>query len=117
MQPYEKLDAWKAAHALAVEIHRTVRRWPAEERYALTAQVRRAGFSIPLNIVEGRARLGRREFRRFLDIAWGSLAEVEYALRLARELGYLTADEFDRLQTLRDQVAKPLFGLMRSMSS
>jgi four helix bundle protein len=116
MQPYEKLDAWKAAHRLAVEIHRAVRRWPGEERYALTAQIRRAGFSIPLNIVEGRARLGRKEFRRFLDTAWGSLAEVEYSLRLARDLGYLTPDEFERLETLRDQVAKPLYGLLRAMS-
>jgi four helix bundle protein len=115
MQPYEPLDAWRAAHELAVAVHRATDRWPATERYGLTAQVRRAAFSVPLNIVEGRARFGPREFRRFLDIAWGSLAELEYSLRLAQDLGYLTPDAFKSLQVLRDKTAKPLFGLLRSV--
>ena len=87
MRPYDELDAWKASHALALAIYNATKNWPRDERYGLTAQIRKAGFSIPTNIVEGRAKLGRREFRRFLDISWGSLAEVEYTLRLAKDLG------------------------------
>lgn len=115
MHPYEKFEAWKAAHALALAVYQCTKRWPAEERYGLTAQVRRAAVSVPLNIVEGRARFGRKEFRRFLDIAWGSLAEVGYTLRLARDLGILPPAEYDTLEASRATVGKPLYGLLRSM--
>ena len=87
MLPYERFDAWKAAHALAIAIHEQTRAWPKEERYGLTAQIRKSVFSVPVNIVEGQARRGPKEFRRFLDIAWGSLAEVGYTLRYAHDLG------------------------------
>ena len=117
MQPYEQLDAWKASHALALSIYRATRSWPVEERYGLSAQIRKAAFSVPANIVEGRAKLGPKEFRRFLDISWGSLAEVEYTLHLARDLGYLAAPAFDELKGLCRTAAKPLFGLLRSMGS
>ncbi|MGB7211072.1 MAG: four helix bundle protein [Gemmatimonadales bacterium] len=116
MQPYERLEAWRTAHALALEIHRLTRQWPADERYGLTAQIRRAAFSVPANIVEGRARRGPKEFRRFLDIAWASLAEVEYTLRFARDLGHLSEESFTSLEALRTAAAKPLFGLLRSLS-
>jgi four helix bundle protein len=115
MQPYEELEAWKASHALALEIHRVTKTWPREERFGLTAQIRRAAFSVPNNIVEGRARLGKKEFRRFLDVAWGSLAETEYTLRYAHDLGYLTPDAYCALASLRDAAARPLFGLLRAM--
>ena len=115
MQPYEELDAWKASHALALAIFRTTNTWPRDERFGLTAQIRRAGFSVPANIVEGRAKLGRKEFRRYLDISWGSLSEVEYTLQFARDLGYLEAQAYEELKGLCRTAAKPLFGRMRSM--
>ena len=115
MQPYEELDAWKRADDLAAAIYEVTRRWPAEERYGLTSQVRRAAFSVAVNIVEGRARRGKPEFRRFLDMAWASLAEVEYSLRFAHRIGLLDAEGFARLESLRNATAKPLFGLLRSM--
>lgn len=115
MQPYEQLDAWKASHAFALAVHQTTRSWPIDERYGLTAQIRKAAFSVPNNIVEGRARRGKKEFRHFLDIAWGSLAETEYTLRYARDLGYLAPEALAGLIKLRDAAAKPLFGLLRSM--
>ncbi len=117
MQPYEQLDAWKASHALALAIYQATKVWPRDERYGLTAQIRKAGFSVPANIVEGRAKLGPKEFRRFLDISWGSLAEVEYTLHLALDLGYLTPSSYDELKGLCRTAAKPLFGLLRSMGA
>jgi len=115
MHPYEKFDAWKAAHTFAIAAYRQTKLWPADERYGLVSQVRRAAFSVPANIVEGRARLGRKEFRRFLDIAWGSLSEVGYALHFAHDVGILGAKEYEDLEVLRAAAAKPLHGLLRSM--
>src|SRR5213594_4148701 len=74
-QPYERFEAWKSCHALALEVYRISASWPAGERFGLTAQARRAAFSSPANIVEGSARRGAREFRYFLNVAVGSLAE------------------------------------------
>lgn len=117
MQPYERLIAWQRAHAFALEVHRATAQWPKEERYGLTSQVRRAAFSSAVNIVEGCARRGRREFRRFLDISYASLAEAGYILLLARDLGYLTEADQRTLETSRSAVAAPLFKLMRAMDN
>jgi four helix bundle protein len=73
MVPYERFDAWKIAHQLALEVYAITERWPANERFGLTAQVRRAALSAPTNIAEGSAKRGSRELRRYLDIALGSL--------------------------------------------
>jgi four helix bundle protein len=115
MHPYERFDAWKAAHAFALAAYRQTKTWPDAERYGLVSQVRRAAFSVPANIVEGRARLGRKEFRRFLDIAWGSLSEVGYALHFAHDVGILSTGDYEELERLRSDAAKPLLGLLRSM--
>src|SRR5438105_3283953 len=87
--PYERLHAWRECHELALAVYRATKSFPAEERYGLTSQTRRASFSAAVNIVEGSARRSSREFRRFLDISLSSLTEVGYALRFARETGLL----------------------------
>lgn len=81
MVPYERFDAWKISHQLALEVYEITERWPANERYGLTSQIRRAAISAPTNIAEGSAKRGPRELRRYLDIALGSLSEVSYLLR------------------------------------
>ena len=89
MQPvYQRIEAWRASHALVLALYEATRGWPAEERYGLTAQVRRAAISVPLNIAEGAARRGSRDYARFLNMALGSMAEVDYCLQLAHDLGY-----------------------------
>jgi four helix bundle protein len=103
MMPYEKFAAWKVTHELALEVYRTTDHWPTSERYQLTAQVRRAALSAPTNIAEGAAKRGSREFRRYLDIALGSLSEVSYLLRFARDRGILDDDAFGALEELRNQ--------------
>jgi len=115
MQPHERFVAWQRAHAFALEVHKATSGWPKEERYSLTSQARRAAFSVALNIVEGCARRGRREFRRFLDISYASLAEAGYILVLARDLGYISSDEQARLESVRGTVGAPLYKLMRAM--
>ena len=90
LPPYERFEAWKLAHELALEIYRISERWPAAERYQLTSQVRRAALSVPTNIAEGAAKKGVREFGRYLDIARGSLSELSYLLRFSKDRGVMS---------------------------
>jgi len=115
MKPYEKLDAWRLAHELALAIYRVTARFPKGQLYGVTAQARRAALSVPTNIVEGSAKRGHREFRRFLDIAIGSLAELSYLLRFARDLGILTPEDWTRLDTQRERVGIVTWRLYQSI--
>jgi four helix bundle protein len=91
---------------LALGVYRKTNQYPAQERYGLTSQTRRAAFSAAVNIVEGSSRKSRKEFRRFLDIALSSLTEVGYALRFAREAGFLPEQDW---AILSDQQARARF--------
>ena len=117
MQPYERFEVWKRAHRLALDVYRYTKSWPAEERYGLTSQIRRSAFSVPVNIVEGSARRGKAEFRKFLDYAFASLAEVGYTLRFAKDLGLIPPEAAERLEVDRADVSRLLFLLMRSMTA
>jgi four helix bundle protein len=81
----------------------------------LISQVRRAAYSAAANIAEGSARLGHAEFRKYLNITLGSLAELSYALRLARDLEYLKLEEWGEMEALRDHAARLTWGLYRSL--
>ena len=113
MMPYEKYEAWKASHALALAVYRSTEGWPVREIYGLTAQMRRAALSVPTNIAEGSAKLGPRELRRYLDIALGSLSELSYLLRFSREMGFLESEEWQRLDMMRNQAGRQVWGLYR----
>ena len=95
MIDYHRLEVWRRAHKLTMEVYRVTRMFPSEERYALTVQLRRAMTSVPCNIVEGSARSTDRAFASFIEIAEGSAAEVQYELQLAQELGYLEPSVYD----------------------
>src|SRR5437879_12978195 len=97
MAHYKTLKAWQHAQRLAIECVKAARAFPDYEQHALADQLRRACYSVPLNIAEGNTRQGSREYRRFLDTARGSLAEVETIIEMARELEYLGPGEFGRL--------------------
>jgi four helix bundle protein len=106
MLPYERFDAWKMTHELALKVYDLTERWPTQERYGLTAQIRRAALSAATNIAEGTAKRGPRELRRYLDISLGSLSEVSYLLRFSRDRGLLAQPDFDALDDARDQAGK-----------
>jgi len=116
MMPYERLDTWSRSHELVILIYRITGSWPKNELYGLTSQTRRSAFSIPLNIAEGAAKKGSREFRRFLDMSLGSFSEVTYCLKLARDLGYLTQDDWEQVDKTRSSVGKLLWGLYQSIA-
>lgn len=113
--PYERFEAWKLAHLLALELYRTTDGWPRAERYELTSQLRRAALSVPTNIAEGVAKQGVRELSRFLGIALGSLSEVSYLLMFARDRNLLADDEWERLDKLRNRVGKLTWGLLQAV--
>jgi len=115
MESHEQLEAWRMAHRLTLEVYQATDRWPRSERYELTTQARRAAILVPANIAEGVARRGSREFRRFLDIARGSLAELSYLLVLARNRGLLEEREWLALDELRNEVGKLTWGLLRAL--
>ena len=114
---YRTLVAWQRADDLFVRLHHVAAHAiPEQERFVLTAQLRRAALSVPANIVEGTARHHRTEARQFLRIALSSLAEVGYCVHVAHRLGYLS--ETIRLELESDirRVAAPLIGLIRRQS-
>ena len=115
MPTHHTLKAWQHSERLAVECVKAASRFPDFEQQALADQLRRACYSIPLNIAEGCSRKGSREYRRFLDTAWGSLAEVQTVLTIARDVGYLQPSEFGRLEALATETSKTLFGLLRKI--
>jgi four helix bundle protein len=117
MPPYRNLKAWEHATKLAVACVKAARRFPDYEQDGLADQLRRAAYSIPINIAEGSARKGSRDYKRFLDIATGSLAEVETILGIARDLGYVAPADYSRLDAQATETGKTLYGLLRKVGT
>ena len=113
---YERIVAWRLSHELALAIYHATKSFPADERYGIVSQMRRAALSVPTNIVEGAARRGVGEFRQFLNIAWSSLAELSYHLFFCTEMGYLSATDRARLDRLRSRAARMTWALMQKVS-
>ena len=114
---YRDLDVWQFAMDIVIEIYRVTRAFPAEEKFGLIAQLRRAAVAIPSNIAEGRNRLGAAEFRRFVSIARGSVAEVETQLAVAVGLEFISFDEIASLSSKLDRLSKMSFSLYRSLTN
>jgi four helix bundle protein len=106
MMPYERSSAWKACHDLVLALYRTTESWPRHELFGLTSQSRRAAYSAAANIAEGMAKQGTRELRRYLDISLGSLHELSYALRVARDLNLGERADVDKLEALHTSACK-----------
>ena len=115
LKPHERLQAWVACHELALMVYRHSGHWPAGEKYGLTAQARRAAYSAAANIAEGAAKRGIKEYRRHLNVSIGSLAEVAYALQLARDLGYMSQDQWGETEALRDHAGRHTWGLYHAL--
>ena len=112
MRPFEELRVWQAAHGLTLDLYRETAEFPRDEIYGLTSQMRRAAASIGANIAEGSAR-GDSEFHQHLRIALGSAAELEYHLLLAKDLGFLSATDYELSQKRVLEVQRMLASLAR----
>jgi four helix bundle protein len=115
MQRYQQLKAWEHAHTFAIAVFRATEGWPKREWYGVAAQVRRSAYSVPANIAEGASKRSRKEFRHFLDIAIGSLDETHYGLRFAADLGFVDRATQDRLEAMRVEASKCLWGLANTV--
>ena len=93
MLNFKDLAIWQRSHQLTIDIYRATLKFPKEEIYGLTSQIRRAVASIPTNIAEGCGRRTNAELANFLNIASGSASEVEYEILLAKEVGYITEEQ------------------------
>jgi four helix bundle protein len=114
---YRDLIVWQKAFVLAVTIYRETLYFPAEEKYGITSQLRRACVSIPSNIAEGEGRRSPSEFRRYLFIALGSLKEAETQILISDALGYFKPNEASKLMTIAAEVGRLLNGLSNSLSN
>ncbi len=115
MAPHKRLVAWQECHKLVLAVYKATESFPKHELYGLTSQVRRAAFSAAANIVEGVSRKGSNEFRRFLDISLGSLAEVEYALEVALALQYVKPEMYATLESQQQRARFLTWKLKRSL--
>lgn len=106
---------WQKAHRLTLEVYKTTLRFPAEERYGLSTQLRRSASSICSNIAEGYTK-SRKDFIRFLSIARGSLEETKYHLILSKDLNYLDEKTFEMIFTMSDEIGKMLYSLVKRLS-
>ena len=112
---FRDLEVWREAMLLVEEIYAASRRFPAEERFGLTSQLRCAAISIPSNIGEGQRRKRRKAFLNHLDIALGSQGEVDVQNELALRLKFFSAAEHALVQTRVDRVGRMLNGLIVSL--
>jgi four helix bundle protein len=112
---FRKLLVWQRAHELVLAVYKMTDKFPKSEMFALTSQLRRAAVSIPANIAEGQGAGTKPQFARYLDIAKGSLSEVEYYLVLAKDLQYIKPETYTETESLRSEVGFLLYRLIGSM--
>jgi four helix bundle protein len=115
VENFKDLKVWGKAHGLTLAIYGTTRRFPKDEMYGLTSQIRRAAASIGANLAEGCGRRSDGEMRRFVQIARGSANELEYHLVLARDLGFLTVTEFREFESKTLEIERMLAALAQRL--
>ncbi|MDP2637435.1 MAG: four helix bundle protein [Candidatus Levybacteria bacterium] len=111
---YRRLIAWQLADKFAWEVYGISDQFPKDELYGLTSQTRRSALSVPLNIVEGYSRNSKNEFRQFLKIALGSLAEAGYLLEFAFKRNYMTKTDYEKIIAIKEECGRVIWKLMKS---
>ncbi len=114
IEHFTDAEAWKHGHKLVIKIYKKTKKFPKEELFGLTSQLNRAAISITANIAEGLGRYSYKERIRFFYMSRGSLFEVENFIILARDLGYLSEDEYNILKIQIVETRKTLNGFIRS---
>ncbi len=108
MQDFKKLKIWEKSHQLTLAIYEATRKFPQDELYGLTSQIRRSCASIPANIAEACGRGGRTEFSRFLQVSMGSASELKFHLLLAHDLPFIEDAEYKKLESLAVEMKRKL---------
>ena len=114
--PFKRLKVWQKSVQLVVEIYRATSSFPEQEKYGLVSQMRRCAVSISSNIAEGHGRTSDKELLRFLDIARGSIYELDTQVEISKRLNYLNLEKFNLLSISLDEISRMLAGLKRFKS-
>jgi len=112
---HKNLDVWKRSIELSKMIYQITSSFPSTEQFGLISQMRRAVVSIPSNLAEGAARSGRKEFLQFINIAQGSLSELDAQVELSKELGFLDQKDYNDILAELKMISKQLFGLAKAI--
>jgi len=112
---YRDLLAWQEAYKLGLMVYKVTSNFPKEEIFGITSQLRRAVTSIAANLAEGSTRQFPKEFRQFISISRGSLAEVETWLSFSKDLGYISEEKYKELSSQVQKAGNILFGLYKSI--
>jgi four helix bundle protein len=115
MRNYRDLQVWKKAHDLTLELYRVSQRFPREEMYGITGQLRRAAVSIGANLAEGCGRRTSNELARFVRVAMGSASELDYHILLCRDIGLMSSDDFSISTAKLTEVRKMLTSFLQSV--
>jgi four helix bundle protein len=113
---YRDLEVWKKAVRLAKIIYEITSQFPDKENYGLTRQIQRSAVSVSADIAEGQARNSRKEFRYFLGISLGSLAELETLLTIAHEISYIPTSILDEVNGQTDEITRMIKGILKHLS-
>lgn len=114
---YKKLKVYHETHLLVKLVYQATGTFPRSEVFGLVSQMRRAAVSVAANIIEGQARASKKEFKQFLFIANGSLAELEYYFELSLDLGYISTSEYEGLEDQRSNAGRLLGGLIKHLKN
>lgn len=117
MRNFRNLEIWSQGIELVKQIYLVSKEFPSEERYGLRSQITRTTVSIPSNIAEGASRNSDVEFKRFLEIAMGSLFEVETQLVIVEEIGLVTSNKLKPIFELLEKEAKMINGLINKLKA
>jgi four helix bundle protein len=112
---YRDLAVWQLGMEIALEVYQVTKGFPADERFGLTSQIRRAAVSVPANIAEGHARSSTKDYLRFIAIAIGSLAETATFIELAGRLNYGKIDELRKIFDMTSEERRMLRALQKSL--
>ncbi|HRH47800.1 MAG TPA: four helix bundle protein [Panacibacter sp.] len=116
MRDYHKYEVWQKAHELTLYVYKEIiPLFPASEKYELVSQIKRAAYSVPMNIAEGCGRNTHNDFVHFLDMSLGSLHEIEYCSLLAKDLSYIDTKSFESLYEKVNIVKAKLINLIKSI--
>lgn len=115
MRDFRELKVWEKSHVFTLKIYQQTRNFPADEKYGLTGQIRRAASSIPTNIAEGCGRNGDAELARFMQISMGSASEVEYLLQLIHDLEMINPEVYAELNTQIIEIKRMLASFIKRL--
>ena len=115
MNNYKELKVWQKSINLSIRIYKITSSFPKEELYGITSQIRRSAVSVPSNIAEGAGRGSSKEFKRFIDIALGSVAELDTQIIISKYLKYFNENDFKEINNAILEIQKMLIGLKKNV--